>query len=226
MPHPTRFKRRLVHNAVIALLTLAVMLLLYYYLRERNNFLWRLGMLTAYASFGLLCCSLAIGPLNLLQGKVYQIHSDLRRDTGIWCAIISISHVVIGIQVHGNPWSYFFGESQLFVPRTDLWGLSNYLGLMATAIVALLLALSNDQAVRVRGAKRWKALQRTNYVYFALVVIHGIAYQLVESRETNLVIVFILAVVTVIAFQFIGFWKRRGTQSTQRVDRGKANDNP
>ena len=217
MLHSTRFKRRLLHHAVIALVSFATILVFYFYLRGQHDILWRSSMVTAYVSFALLGCSLAIGPLNVLRGKAVQIHSDIRRDIGIWCAIIAILHVVVGIHVHGNPWTYFFRESELFVLRTDLWGLSNYLGLMATAIVALLLALSNDLAVRVRGAKRWKTLQRTNYFFFVLVVLHGISYQLVETRETELVVLFIVAVVTSIAFQLIGFYKRRGTQSAQRI---------
>ncbi|MBA4159583.1 MAG: hypothetical protein H0X65_19215, partial [Gemmatimonadetes bacterium] len=52
----------------------------------------------------------------------------------------------------------------------------------------LLLALSNDLSLRLLKAGRWKTLQRWNYALFALTVVHGIAYQVIEDRKAGYVV--------------------------------------
>jgi sulfoxide reductase heme-binding subunit YedZ len=103
-----------------------------------------------------------------------------------------VAHVVIGIQVHmGNPWLYFFrqvGPAKHLVLRGDLFGWTNYAGLVATLLLVFLLALSNDWSLHVMGAARWKAWQSANYILFALVAVHGVLFQVIEKRRTGWVI--------------------------------------
>ena len=87
--------------------------------------------------------------------------------------------------------------------RTDLFGLTNYVGLVATALVVLLLALSNDRSLRRLGVKRWKAWQRSSYVLCALTVGHGAVYQLVEKRQTAVVLLFVLVVAGIASVQLL-----------------------
>ena len=54
--------------------------------------------------------------------------------------------------------------------RYDLFGFANWSGLAATALLVLLLLISNDVSLRTLGSRRWKAWQRWTYWAGALVV--------------------------------------------------------
>src|SRR5262249_12457288 len=128
-----------------------------------EHFSFRLSMATAYVGLSLLGATLLIGPIRVLRGSTAPVVSnDLRRDVGIWAGIVSLSHVVIGLQVHLDSMVlYFFrqiGPDKHLTLRSDLFGLANYFGLVATLVVALLLSLSNDWSLRHLGAHHWKKL--------------------------------------------------------------------
>ena len=55
-------------------------------------------------------------------------------------------------------------------------------------LVVALAAVSNDLSLRRLGPRRWKALQRTNYVLFGLVALHGLLFQVAEKRTMGLVV--------------------------------------
>ncbi|RKZ54899.1 MAG: hypothetical protein DRQ44_18470, partial [Gammaproteobacteria bacterium] len=57
-----------------------------------NKYLF--SMATAYTGLILLAATLLIGPLNLIKGKNNPVSSYLRRDIGIWAAVVSIIHVI------------------------------------------------------------------------------------------------------------------------------------
>lgn len=182
------------------------------------------SMATAYLGFGLLGLTLLIGPLNLLRGRRSPLSSYLRRDIGIWCGLVSITHVVVGLQVHSKTiLGNFFCEPERLtclswpfdILRNDLWGFANYTGLIATIIIALLLTLSNDFSLRKLRVKRWKALQRGNYALFALVVTHGVAYQVLEGRAIPYPYLFGAMAITLIVVQAACFWRRQ--RSSARV---------
>ena len=171
-------------------------------------------MATAYVALGLLAVTLAIGPINLLRGRRNPLSIDLRRDIGIWCAVVSLAHVVVGLQVHmGNMLLYFFRPAdtyQRWTPRLDFFGLANYAGLLGTLIVLLLLCLSNDVAVRSLGRWRWKFWQRSSYMLAVVVVLHAIAYQVLERREAPYLILFGVIVAAAATVQVLGFrWHRK-----------------
>ena len=166
-------------------------------------------MATGYTSIILLAATLMIGPMNLIKKRNNPVSSNLRRDIGIWCGIIGLVHVVIGIQVHmGNIFLYFFkaveGEDA-FVLRKDLFGAANYTGLVAALILLILLLLSNDISLKLLRPRRWKSLQRWSYFFFALTLAHVIMYQVIEKRVVGLVILMSLIMLTAIVYQVRGF---------------------
>jgi len=75
----------------------------------------------------------------------------------------------------------------------------------------MLLALSNDLTLRKFKAPRWKYWQRWNYVFYLLVIIHAIAYQVIEKREipyTALLAVLILPVLIIQLIEYFKYKKR------------------
>ncbi len=141
---------------------------------------------TGYVSIILLAITLLIGPLNIYAKRLNPVSTDLRRDVGIWCGLTGLPHVVVGIQVHmGNIWLYFFravrGEDS-YKFRDDLFGFTNYIGLLAGLLLVVLLLLSNNISIRWLKSKRWKSIQQWNYI----VCYGGDAWHHVsDHRETN-----------------------------------------
>ena len=177
-----------------------------------GTLMFRASMATAYVGLALVAATLLIGPVNVLLSKRNPVTTDLRRDVGIWAALVTLLHVVLGLQVHlvGRPWLYFvwpFDRARLLPIRYDPWGVANHAGLAATLILMLLLTLSNDAALRRLGAVRWKSLQRWNYAGFSLVVVHGAIYQVVERRSGGWISLFVFTVALVAAGQAAG-WRR------------------
>lgn len=174
---------------------------------------FRWSMATGYVGLALLGATLATGAFNVLRNRHNSVSSDLRRDIGIWCGIISLAHVVIGLQVHmGNMLLYFFrevGEAKRLVLRSDLFGFANYAGLIAALVLALLLALSNDASLRLLGSRRWKFLQRWNYAAIFLVVLHSLGYQITENRQLPYLFLFSVIVGAVLIIQFLGFRRQK-----------------
>jgi methionine sulfoxide reductase heme-binding subunit len=208
-----RSRRRLLrHHLVIGTICIVSLGVLYFSIQS-SHAMFRLSMATAYLGLALLGATLVIGPMNVLRGRRNPLSVDLRRDTGIWCAIVSLAHVVVGLQVHlGSMVLYFFratGDPQRWVPRFDVFGLTNYVGLAGTLLVVLLMALSNDASLRSLGRFRWKFLQRWNYAIAVLVVLHGVAYQILERRTMFFLVLFGAIVATMATVQLAGFLRYR-----------------
>ena len=168
------------------------------------------SMATAYAGLILLAVSLLLGPLNLIRNKANPVSSYLRRDIGIWAAIVSIIHVIFGLQVHmgGRIWTYFFHDmepGQGYAVRLDAFGFANHSGLVATLICIVLMAVSNNASLKKLGQHRWKSIQRLNYLLFPLVIGHGFIYQVLEKRQLPFVAVVGLIFVVVLVMQWKGF---------------------
>lgn len=205
--------KRVRRHVVLALVSAALAAAIFCVLSSPDG-IFKLSMASAYAGLVLLGASLIVGPWNVLRSRPNPVSTDLRRDIGIWAGLVGIFHVVIGLQVHmrGKLWLYFVypsGEHHLLPLRYDPFGFANYTGLGATLALLLLLALSNDLSLRRLGTIRWKSLQRWNYACGALVVLHGIAFQLIEERVLPFIALFGAIVLVAAAFQFAGFRTKR-----------------
>ena len=171
---------------------------------------------TAYLGLVLLGVTLLVGPVNLLLRRRNPVSSYLRRDVGVWTALVSIVHVILGFGVllshTGSSLVHLLG---LFVkngkPVMDRIGLGNWTGLAATLIVVGLLVLSTDRSLSELKARRWKTLQRLNYVLFVFVVVHAVFYGSLAHGNTPSAVVLVSTVVAVLLGQAAGIllWRRR-----------------
>jgi sulfoxide reductase heme-binding subunit YedZ len=184
---------------------------------------FRLSLSTAYGSLALLVAVLLIGPINILRGRPNPVSTNLRRDIAIWAGTLAVLHTALGLFVHmrGKMYQYFLYPREqwgrLPHPRFDAFGIANYTGLAATLIFALLLALSNDLSLRGFGTRRWKTLQRANYVAMILLIPHAIVYEVVEEQKARFVIASVALGLTALGLQLAGFFK---TRERQRGDLG------
>jgi sulfoxide reductase heme-binding subunit YedZ len=205
--------RRAARHAVIALATAGAVAALYS-LVPSPNAARRLTLATAYAGLALLAATLWLGPWYVLRGRRAPVSVGWRRDLGIWAAFVAALHTIVGLRVHfRGDWRRYF----LFPPRdgagprprTDGMGWANHAGLLALLVMLVLLAISNDFALRRLGPARWKAIQRWNYVGFVLVGLHAIVYQVMVRRTPPVVAVVIAVLVLTAAVQIAGFRLRR-----------------
>jgi sulfoxide reductase heme-binding subunit YedZ len=169
---------------------------------------------TGYVALGLLAVTLLVGPANLLRRRRNPVSSYLRRDMGMWTAIVGVVHVVFGLQVHGRIsefLNYFFAPGG--GPWLNSFGLGNWTGLAATLIVVGLLALSSDFALRRLKAGPWKRLQRLNYALFALVIAHAFFYGALLRTTSPYALLLGVSVVVVFVGQALGIWLWRQRSS-------------
>ena len=178
---------------------------------EDRSFFRRLTTTTGYLALALLALTLLIGPANLLLRRRNPVSSYLRRDVGAWTAFFSGVHVVVSLKVHGSGQLRDFLD--FFVvggsPLTNSFGWGNWTGLAALVVVAGLLALSSDAALRRLKAKNWKRLQRLNYILFALVVVHAFFYGALLRETSPYTILLGLIVVAIALGQGAGVWLYR-----------------
>src|SRR5687767_6648646 len=207
--------RRLLRNVWLAALSIGGTSVLY--LAIGGPTVQRLSVATAYVGLVLLAATLLVGPLRERMGRATPVSVSLRRDIGIWAAFGGLVHTVVGLQVHMR------GEIvRYFVPDAAIGGLTksaiaflaaNYAGVAATMLLVLLLAISNDVALRALGSARWKRIQRLNYLLFALVVAHGALYLVVDRASWALIVLFVVIVAATCQIQL------EGRQSRERLIR-------
>jgi sulfoxide reductase heme-binding subunit YedZ len=198
---------RIQHHILIAIGSAALLAIFYAVVPgDDKKYLW--SMATGYSGLILLGITLVLGPLNILKKRHNPISFDLRRDIGIWCALIAIAHVIIGIQVHmGNFLLYFFKAvhgDNAFVLRDDIFGIANYAGLLATMFLVLLLILSNDLSMKLLKPRKWKILQQSSYILFIFTLVHAILFQVIEKRMIAFVIILSLLLFFPIVIQILG----------------------
>ncbi len=171
-----------------------------------TKYLFSMG--TAYTGLVLIAATLLVGPLNLILKKPNPVSSYLRRDIGIWAAIVSLIHMFIGLEMHfgGKYIKYFFKETDTgLTPLINAFGLANYTGLIVGILCVVLLFMSNNASIKKYGVKMWKKLQQYNYVLFVLVIGHGFIYQLIEKRALHYMLIVGVIFVVVLAIQWKGF---------------------
>jgi sulfoxide reductase heme-binding subunit YedZ len=185
---------------------------------RHRSFERRFTLATGYVTLGLLAFTLLIGPTNLMLRRRNPVSSHLRRDVGMWTAIGSIVHVIVGLQVHGGGQisdflDYFVTRDGS--PRLNSFGLGNWTGLVALVIVVGLLAISSDAALRKLKARPWKRVQRLNYALFALVILHAFFYGALLRVTSPFTLMLGVSVIAVFAAQTAGIWlwRRRRHES-------------
>jgi sulfoxide reductase heme-binding subunit YedZ len=188
---------------------------------QDRSFERRFSVATGYVALALLAFTLLIGPANLLLRRRIPVSSYLRRDAGTWTAVFSVVHVIYGLQLHGSGrladfLDFFVADGS---PLTNSFGWANWTGLAALAIVAGLLALSSDAALRRLKARNWKRVQRVNYALFALVVAHAFFYGAVLRTESPYTLLLLLSVLTVSVAQAVGVGLYRRKRRRRRYSR-------
>jgi methionine sulfoxide reductase heme-binding subunit len=215
-------RRLLVHHLPLAAASLLGLVVLTRLAPSHGPFsVSQLASPTGDVALVLLAVTLLVGPANLLLGRRNPVNSYLRRDVGIWTALWSAVHVILGFQGHS---ASTFGFVRYFVadgrPLTTSFGLGNWTGLAATVLVVLLLTLSTDRSLRELKATRWKDLQRLNYTLFALVVAHAVFYGALRRTASPFTRVLVVTVLVVLAGQTMGIWlwRRRTTPANSEAD--------
>ena len=91
-------------------------------------------------------------------------------------------------------------------------------GLVATAILIMLLAISSNRALRMLGPERWKALQRWSYVATAATALHAAVYQLLDRRAWPFVAACWILFGLILTFQYAARRKRLATRGQHLRD--------
>jgi methionine sulfoxide reductase heme-binding subunit len=175
---------------------------------------FRVSLATAWVGLVLFAITLGLGPFAAIRGRRYPVSADIRRDLGIWSALIAIAHVVVGLQVHlrGKMWEYFVRSIRgAFLPRIDPFGAANYAGLAATLIFVALLATSNDVSLRKLGAHRWRALHALANWALIASLIHAAVYQFIEKRRWETV-AFLLATSAIVVWLRVAGGRRKSAR--------------
>jgi sulfoxide reductase heme-binding subunit YedZ len=204
-------KRLLRHQLPLFFISLGAVLLIIAF-RKSPDLISNISISTAYTGLALLAATLAISPLQKILNRPNPVSTDFRRDLGFWAAVVSLAHVVFGLQVHmrGRMWLLFLDKGMDFpYLRFDLFGAANYSGLIAAFILAMLFAISNDRALNALGWKKWRRLQRWNYALFILVILHGVLYQVIEKRVPPYTYIFAAIGLIVVIIRLAGFLSRK-----------------
>lgn len=211
--------RRGRRNLAIAVAAVCCMLVVFRLATDKTSWAFRASMATGYASVGLMAIALIIGPWRLRRGGSATTSLDARRDIGIWSAALAAAHVVTGLQVHmQGMWQYYFvfrpgAEPRALPIRTDPFGIANWTGLAAMAILLILVAISNDRSLRTLGPARWKRLQRLTYAAAALTALHGLAYQVMDRRAIPFIAILVALWLSVLTFQVLGWLRVRASRA-------------
>lgn len=186
-----RLRARLLRHHLVLFVASAISFTLLYRTRPFPDVLTRISFASAYPALALLTLTLLLGPWRVLRnaGRV-PISFDWRRDVGIWAGVLTLLHAVAGQMVHlrGRPWLYYVYAAKprhTFPLRHDQFGVANETGLLATLVVLVLLATSNDVSLRRLGTPAWKRLQRGNYAAFTLAGAHTLLYLAIEKKTRS-----------------------------------------
>jgi sulfoxide reductase heme-binding subunit YedZ len=212
-------KRWLTHGTLLLITLVSIFAIQSLYL-PTAAFGFVLTIATAYISLALIVLTLLIGPFKLMVQRRNPVNIDLRRNVGIWAAFNGIVHVIFGLQVHDRVGviGYFLRQTaEGYTLLTNRFGIANWVGLVATVILLVLLFTSNDLSLRRLKGRRWKALQRWNYGLAGLTLLHTFLYQVVSGRERDFVTFTLLLTLVLLAGQFMGIQLYRASRNRRRI---------
>jgi sulfoxide reductase heme-binding subunit YedZ len=182
--------------------------------------LTRISAATAYAALLFLAATLVWGPINVMLRRPNPLSIDVRRDVGIWVAILASTHALLAVAtpLRGEFWRAFaLTPKRLSI---DSPGVANDVGLAAILTVFLLAAISNDSSMRVFGGARWKSLQRFSYLLFALAVVHTVLYDRLVQPGTFYEFLLLAAVMAVLTLQ-VNDWIERNARRRASIIRSE-----
>ena len=105
------------------------------------------------------------------------------------------------------------------VVRMALFSWGTIAGLIVAVVLLFLLMLSNDVALRTIGMRWWKRLHRASYLAFLLTALHGLAFQVLESRAAGWIALVLAASIAVLAMQIKGAGSVRRNGAGQALSR-------
>lgn len=169
----------------------------------------RLSIVSAYLCLVLLACTMLIGSARLMGSGRPVTNIYLRRDMGIWSALVGLLHFVLANMLSMNAAYMDQFVSLADTPsavelRDQLYFWGTILGYFVAVVFLLLLALSSDVMLKLVGPRWWKRLQRSAYFAFVFTVVHAFAFQMLESRQPLLVGVVVLVLLLALAGQIFG----------------------
>ena len=183
----------------------------------------QLSIATAYICVSLMAVALIIGPLRTywFASNKNSINIYIRRDIGIWTALSGLAHLYLATVQSMNS-SYIeqyvdvSGASLSESVRGELFLWGSITAFIVGILLLLLLCLSSDAALRLLGVRIWKRLQRLAYFAFALTVVHGVMFQLLEGRTFILVALLTVICLGVLLIQTAGFVSVRKNISAKK----------
>lgn len=159
---------------------LSALAVLYLFWLSRPQWTGEMRLWRAFgdAGFTFLFAVLLIGPAARLWSPAARALLR-RREIGIWCAILVITHSMLIL----NGWARwdvmrFLGYEVIpqlgrYARMEPGFGLANLLGLVALFWMVLLFVTSSDRAIEVLGAASWKRIQNAANAMFYVVAIHA-----------------------------------------------------
>jgi methionine sulfoxide reductase heme-binding subunit len=153
---------------------------------------------SGYTGLSLMALTLLIGPFNLMKKRSNPVNIMLRRDVGIWAGAISVAHFILHTRTEHELLSANVTANQNF------FEVGHTLGLLTLPGLLILLATSNQVSLRWLKGKRWKNVQRLNYLVMPVIFAHVIAFQLFSQRNAYLIGAVILLGLIVLVAQVAG----------------------
>jgi sulfoxide reductase heme-binding subunit YedZ len=163
-----------------------------------------LSLATGYTAALLLLATLAVTPIyRMRRRRSAPVHLPLRRSLGVQAGLFAVLHMVVSFPVHfgGDILRFFFDPAgRLLVTR---FGLSNWLGLVATVMFVVLLLTSTDGSLRWLGGRRWKRLHLLAFVAAALTALHALGYQTFRHAWMGLTGMLLVAAVGLVSLRLV-----------------------
>jgi DMSO/TMAO reductase YedYZ heme-binding membrane subunit len=189
-----------------------------------HGWAFRISMGTAYAALIFLTVTLSLGPWYALSEQRRPVSTHLRRDIAIWSALFALAHIAAGLQVHfgGRMANYFFNvEGAAVLPRYDVFGATNYIGLIVGIGVLVLLVISNDASVRSMGLEKWRRFQSLAPWIGALTIVHAFIYQVLEKRSAVFVALIASMAIIVLTLRWLRASRLRSDETKERAEHEK-----